>query len=233
MKHISCFIFSYEITKGMKSYGPLGLLKNTQNSKELVLCQVDSLNKIFYKPNINIVSGFGSEKLYKKISKHIGKIYNDKFETSNHGYAIKLILSNFDSHKYEGLFLLDHGVLLKDIGSCAVPCFKNSWVLTRKTKKQDLKGKYMGSVLDSDGHLDYIFYDIGNLAWCNAVYLCKDDIIRLKNSIDIFYDNMFLFEIINKSIASNIVKYENFVISNDSFMMISGIKDKNKIKENI
>lgn len=231
MKNIACFICSYEITKGMKSYGPLGLLKNTKNSKELVLCQIDSLNHLFHKPNINIISGFGTEKLCKKISKNIGRIYNDRFETANHGYVLKLILSNFDENKHDGLFLLDHGVLFKDVNRMPESSFKNSWVMSRKIKKQDLKTKYIGSVTDSLGQIDYLFYDIASLAWCGAIYLSKKDVISLKKSIDLFYDNMFLFEVINKSITANIVKYDNFVISNDSFIMITGIKDRNKIKE--
>lgn len=233
MKNVQCFILSYEITKGMKSYGPLGLLKHSDNSKELILYQIECLNKIFIKPSINIVSGFGNEKLYKKLHKNIGRLYNDKFETANHGYAIKLILSNFDYNKYDGLFVMDHGVLLKGLGNAPLPSLKSSWVFNRKTKKHDTKNKYIGSVMDSDGLLDYIFYDIGPLAWCNSVYLCKKDIIKLKSSIDTFYDNMFLFEIINKSISSNTIKYHSFVMPNDSFIMISGIKDKNKIKETI
>lgn len=231
MKNISCFILSYEITKGMKSYGPIGLLRYTQNSKELILCQIECLNQMFNRPNINVVSGFGSDRLCKKISKNITEIYNDKFDTANHGYALKLILSNFDHNKYDGLFIMDHGVLFKGVNRASVPAFKSSWVLNRKTKKQDSKSKYIGSVLDETGHLDYIFYDIGNLVWCNAVYLSKNDILRLKQSMNTIYDNMFLFEIINKSITSNVVKYDNFVISNDSFIMISGLKDKHKIEE--
>ena len=59
MNKIACFILSYEITKGMKSFGPLGLLKANSSSKELILCQIDSLNKLFDNPEIYVVSGFG------------------------------------------------------------------------------------------------------------------------------------------------------------------------------
>ncbi len=233
MKNIQCFILSYEITKGMKSYGPLGLLKNNDHSKELILHQIECVNRVFSKPSITIVSGFGTEKLYKKLSKNIGKIYNDKFENANHGYAIKLILANFDSNKYDGLFIMDHGVVLKDVENLPCPPFKNSWILNRKTKKHDTKNKYIGSVMDAQDQLDYIFYDVGSLAWCNSVYLCKKDVEKLKASTNTFYDNMFLFEVINKSVSSNMIKYHNFVIPNDSFIMITGIKDKYKIKEKI
>jgi hypothetical protein len=231
MINIECFILSYEITKGMKSYGPIGLLKATNSSKELILCQIECLNKIFHKPSINIISGFGNEKLYKKLSKNIGKIYNDKFETANHGYAMQLILSNFDETKYDGLFIMDHGVLLKDVEIAPASSFKSSWVLNRKIKKNDVKNKYIGSVIDSDGAVDYIFYDVGPFAWCNVVYLSKNDIVQFKKNINLFYENMFLFEIINKSVSSKIVKYKNIVIPNDSFITITGLKDKNKIKE--
>lgn len=231
MINIQCCILSYEITKGMKSYGPIGLLKSTNVSKELILYQIESLNKIFHKPSISIISGFGTEKLCKKLSKNIARIYNDKFETANHGYAIRLMLSNFDEKKYDGLFVMDHGILLKDIEIAPASVFKNSWVLNRKIKKNDIKNKYVGSVIDSEDMIDYIFYDVGSFAWCNTVYLCKNDIIKLKKDINLFYENMFLFEIINKSISSKIVKYKNIVIPNDSFITITGLKDKHKIKE--
>jgi hypothetical protein len=142
-------------------------------------------------------------------------------------------LSNFDENKYEGLFLTDHGVLLKGSQSYSPPSFKRSWVLNRKTKKNDIKNKYTGSIINDNGKLDYIFYDVGNLAWCNSVYLSKSDVAKIKQSLDIFYDNMFLFEIINKSISANIVKYDSFVVPSDEIIMITGIKDKHKIKETL
>ena len=43
MKPVACCILSYEITKGMKSFGPIGLLKSSQNAKELILHQINNI----------------------------------------------------------------------------------------------------------------------------------------------------------------------------------------------
>jgi hypothetical protein len=53
----------------------------------------------------------------------------------------------------------------------------------------------------------------------------------MKKNIDQYYDNMFLFEIINKSIMTKDVFYKPINIAYNEAITITGIKDKNKIKE--
>lgn len=226
---VACFILSYEITKGMKSFGPLGLLKANSSSKELILCQIDSLNQLFSNPDIYIVSGFGSDKIYKKIPSAIKRIFNTEHETKNHGYAFRLLLSKIKDLQYSGCFIMNGGILLGNINKNQKFPQNSSWILSKKNKKSSLvKTKFMGPIMNDKGKLDYIFYDIGEHSWCDTVYLCRKDLLKL--SVDSFCDNMFLFEIINKSIANNNIEYDQVVVPNDSVIMITGIKDKHKIK---
>jgi hypothetical protein len=228
MNKIACFILSYEITKGMKSFGPLGLLKANSSSKELILCQIDSLNKLFDNPDIYVVSGFGSDKMNKKIPGSIHKILNIAHETKNHGYAMRLLLSKIKDSQYSGCFVMNGSILLGNINKNRALPKNSSWILSRKNKKSLTKTKFMGPIMNDKGKLDYIFYDVGEYNWCDTVYFCRDDLLKL--SVDAFYDNMFLFEVINKSIVHNSIEYDQVVVPNDSVIMITGIKDKHKIK---
>jgi hypothetical protein len=227
---IASYILSYEITKGMKSFGPIGLLKPNNNAKELVLHQIDNVVKFMGdRTDISIIAGFGHEKLQKKIPSHINIILNNYFLTTNQGYAFKLIIDNYDHKKYDGLFITSIDTMIR--------CKKNkilntdqSWIVSQKIKKNQPKHKFLGSVSNANGNIEYIFYDIGTHIWSGMVYLCNKDLTTIANNIDTYYDNMFLFEIINKSIGHNIC-YKELALNHDELIHITGLKDKNKIKE--
>jgi hypothetical protein len=216
----------------MKSFGPIGLLKPNASAKELILCQIDSLYRIFDNPDIFIISGFGSDKLDKKLPAKINTILNAEYENKNHGYALKLILSKIDISKYSGCFIINSGTLIKSSNAKNGGFPDNrSWVLSHKNKRNTSQKKYMGSVTSENGVIDYIFYDIGDHVWCDSFYLCRKDVIKLKLSINSFYDNMFLFEIINRSIANHQIQFSQVVVPPESISIITGMKDKHKIKE--
>ncbi|MEX0597212.1 MAG: hypothetical protein WD512_11990, partial [Candidatus Paceibacterota bacterium] len=94
MKKLACFILSYEITRGMKSVGPKGLLKSKQ-SKELINCQIANIRDKSI--DTYVILGFGLDKIKKRIEyPNIHIIKNDLYESTNHGYAFELILNNFN-----------------------------------------------------------------------------------------------------------------------------------------
>jgi hypothetical protein len=228
--NIACFILSYEITKGMKSWGPIGLLKSCNNGKELVLCQIDSLRHMFDNPNITIVSGFGHEKLDKKLPSDVNILVNNEFETKNQGYIVKLILSQYKLNDFAGIFIMTHNTLLKRFDLNGELPFNKSWVLVKPIKKTREKSKFMGFTTKKTGEIEHIYYDIGQHMWCDNFYMCNKDIGLIKPNIEQYYDNMFLFEVINKSIANNI-NYDKILIPSDGHSTITGMKDKHKIKE--
>jgi len=230
MSRIACFILSYEITKGMKSFGPIGLLKSGGFNRELILCQIHNLKTLFPKTDISIISGFGGDKLHKKIPSDIKTITNNEFDTKNQGYALKLILDSYDLDRYDGIFIINSGTLIRNFSPHKNLSTKKSWILSKPIRKSQQHIKFLGARTDNKGQVDYIFYDIGDYAWCDSVYICNHDIGLIKNNITSYYDNMFLFEAINKSITND-AKYEQIIVNNDSITNIIGMKDKHKIKD--
>lgn len=228
MKPVACCILSYEITKGMKSFGPMGLLKSSQNSKELILHQINNIKNIFNKYDTYVMSGFLSDKLNKKLPPNIKKIFNPEYDTKNHGYAFKLLLSSINVEDYSGLFIIHNDTLIKYKNN-KLP-LNHSWIINRKYKNIN-NNKRLGSITNSVGLVDYIFYDIGETEWCNAAFITSSDIAVMQKNINKYYDNMFLFEIINKSITVDHIPYKPINIAYNESITITGIKDKNKIKE--
>lgn len=219
MKKISVGIFSYSITKGMKSYGPKGLLHN--KSKELINCQVDSLSKLT--KNLYIVTGFGSEKLIKKIDAKYVQLYNSKYETANEGHALKLLLSE---PSIQNILIVGDGIILGIDG--IEP--KESQLLC--TKRNKTNGDFnLGCIIDSStGYLEHIFYDIGEYAWCESLFLAKKELdIISKYLRQTNIENMFLFEIINESIKYG-ASYKLKKIPSKQVKKIQSIKDNKKVK---
>lgn len=226
---IASYILSYEITKGMKSFGPIGLLKSNNNPKELVLHQIDTIYKLFRDTDISIITGFGHDKIQKKIPKDVKVILNENFLISNQGYAFKLIIGSYNFNNYDGIFITPIETIIK-CNKTKIPSLDKSWIISQKNKKHKDNAKFLGSVTNHSDEIEYIFYDVGDRCWSGSVYICNNDLLRIANNIDGYYDNMFLFEIINKSISQN-VGYSELLLTNNELVHINGLKDKNKIKE--
>ena len=113
---IACCIFAYEITKGLKSVGPLGLKKRNSRSKPFLLEQIESIKKQFGAVDFYIITGFESKKIENLLpnKKYIKTIYNDKYDTKNHGLAIKLFLDRIEHNtdKYSGYLILEQNSLV-------------------------------------------------------------------------------------------------------------------------
>jgi len=229
---IACCILSYNITKGMKSLGPIGLLKKNTKSKELILQQIEDLKQIFRSIDIYVISGFGNEKLQKTIEKkrNVYNIINKKYAEKNQSYAIKLFLNAIKDSidHYSGVFFIDSNIIIKHLASKK----KNqSWlVMSKKNKLQDKE--QIGVNLDRDtGHVRYLFYNIGEHSWCQSLYLKQTHLKYLIEMSEKFHDNMFLFEIINKMIEQYQIEiYVNHLQKTKDYIYISGPKDKSKIK---
>ena len=226
---IACCIFSYNMTKGMKSVGPIGSLKKNNKTETLILQQIKYVRNIFKNVDIYIVTGFGANKLSKDIPKktYIHYIDNDQYENKNYGYALNLFLKHIASKldSYDGVFFLDSNIIIK---SLTYKKIKQSWVVLRNTSKKN-KSEYLGVKFDAD-NLQYLFYNIGNKAWCKSFYLTKQDLYSIIETHS-FHDNMFIFEILNKIIEDTDIKIQSYDIhAKNDCVEILGLKDKNKIK---
>jgi hypothetical protein len=230
MKNIICCIFAYEITKGMKSYGPIGLLKAKKQSKELIYHTVSSLKETIGYKNLYILLGFESEKLKKKIEEYkinTSIITNNTYSTTNHGYAFKLVMKSIieENLDIDGILFVNSNMLIKKIPKYPI---NQSWVLIEK-KSKNKKNTIGCSIIDNK--LNYLFYNIGDYDWTEIVYITKKDIQTMITNINMYYDNMFIFEILNTAIEKQNVNFSTLCLdkSND-LIKINGMKDKYKIK---
>jgi hypothetical protein len=223
--NIASCIFSYEITKGMKSFGPKGLLKS-KKSKELINCQISTVSDIGQKTYI--IVGFGSDKLIKKLpqSESVQVIKNENYKISNEGYALKLLFNNFDHDKSDGLLIISNGLL---VNFPSVKFDQSKIFFTTKNDKHDFN---LGCVFDQNSNiLENIFYNINDNVWCECIFISNSEINIIKQymkTIDI--QNMFLFEIINNSIRYG-AQYTGEFISPHRILKIQSAKDSSKIKE--
>jgi len=228
----ACCIMSYGITKGMKSFGPIGSLKKNQKSKELIIQQIENIRKIFGTIDIYIIVGFGDEKIKKVLAskKNIKFIKNDRYGTCNYGYAVKLFLNHIKNSidKYHGVFFIDNNILIKQLHNKR----KNeSWLVVYEGKKNQTKEKDFLGINTHDKNLKYLFYNMGKTSWCKSFYLTRHDLNVMIAYMNEYYDHMFLFEILNKSIEKLNIRIKiNNIKSHKDYIEINGIKDKNKIK---
>lgn len=228
MKILSC-LFSYEITKGMKSRGPIGLLKKNNDEQELILKQIAYLDKIFKHQDIYVMTGFGAEKIQKKLPKHVTPIINSHFNNFNQVYALKLLINSLPrlAVDYDGLFIMNSDILLKALPKIN---YEESWIVTKHKHNKTSDDYLLGVGLDNARQLNTIFYNVGEALWCNAVYLCKKDLLSIIDNIHQYYDNMFLFELINKSIDTLKLTISSYMLpQNNDCVIIKGPKDKYKI----
>ena len=227
---IACCIFSYNITKGMKSIGPIGALKRTNKSNALINQQIIYLRNIFKNIDFYIIAGFANEKLSKELpdKRYIHVILNNEYETKNYGYALKLLIKRLENeiNKYDGVFFLDSNIIIRTLQQKRI---KKSWIVTKKKPTQKNKIDYLGASFNNS-NLDYLFYNIGENVWCKSFYLAKQDMMTLIDNQN-FHDNMFIFEILNQMIENNHVEiHSHHLKSKNDCVEISGLKDKNKIK---
>lgn len=227
---IACCIFSYSITKGMKSIGPIGILKRTNKSSALINQQISYLRDIFKNIDFYIVTGFGHERLAKELpdKKYIHLILNTYYETKNYGYAVKLLIERLENqiNKYDGVFFLDSNVIIRTLQQKKI---KKSWIVIKKKSPQKNKIDYLGTSFSNE-YLDYLFYNIGDNIWCKGFYLTQKDMVTLIQNQN-FHDNMFIFEILNKLVENNNIEiHAHKLKSKNDCVEISGLKDKNKIK---
>jgi CTP:phosphocholine cytidylyltransferase-like protein len=224
--NIKSCVLAYEIKKGMKSFGPIGLIKTSPNATELINKQIKVLSKILG-DKVYICTGFGAEKLLRKVhSQDVIDIYNSKFLEKNHGYAIKMLLQKIKLDDSPGLFILNGDVLPKKFEPQDLD---KSWVLAKKRNKKIKHQEPIGFTLkDNSNEISSMFYDIGDYVWNEAIYFCKKDWESLKNNIDDrYYDNMFMFEILNLAIQENIISLTFLKLNKNNDSVIIK-KEKNK-----
>lgn len=229
MKKLACFIFSYEITKGMKSVGPKALLKS-KKAKELINYQIDSVKD--KNIDIYIILGFGSEKVKRKIDhQKVSIIDNALYDSTNDGYALELILKNYDCDKYNGCMIVNSGILFnKDIKLDIINSVKYNQSKIYYFNHTDTNDSFQIGLTIIDSYVQHMFFNLSNNIWNEIIYLDNHSVNQYKKIYNPSMRNMFLFEFINKSIDQGII-YQPIKVKYSNVIKISSIKDANKIKE--
>lgn len=231
MKKIACFIFSYEITKGMKSIGPKALL-NSKKAKELINYQIDSIKD--KNIDIYVILGFGLDKIKKKIGhQKVSVIPNYLYESTNDGYALELMLQKFDASKYVGCIIINSGILFHQ-------CIKTDIMGALKNKNNKSKIYYFNhnkrtndfpvGLTIMNSLVQHMFFNLGDNIWNEIIYINNETMIKYKEIYNQSMRNMFLFEFINLSIDLGI-NYGPIKVKYNNVVKITGTKDANKIKE--
>lgn len=237
MNKIACYILSYDITKGMKSIGPKGLLKSTR-STELINCQIQNIKDLNI--DINIIVGFGAEKLKKRLCQledcNIKTINNNLYESTNHGYALELILNDYNHARYTGCIIINDGVLFSNklkkilLNTQTLDSPKIVYIQSESKNKKDTF--HVGCSMTEHNNVQHMFFDLTNNLWTEIVYFDSSTLSQIQTMYSTKMRNMFLFEILNKSIDLGI-EYSAIKVKSSDILKINGAKDSNKIKETI
>lgn len=222
---IEAIILVPEITKGMKSIGSKSLLK-IRKSKHIIDYQIEQISSISKKIKVNIATGFDNEKIKKILQDkypNINVIYNDKYEVTNYGRSLEILIKNF-SPQTNGLFIVCSGVLFKKNTIHHTTFKNNSKIFLLNKPKANFN---IGCATNANP--SYLFYDLPE-TWSECIYLNK-------NSIEILQEcannekisQMYIFEIINMLIAQDVL-FEKKYLSKGNFFKVNSIKDINRAK---
>lgn len=231
MKKIGICIFAFDITKGMKSYGSLCLLKRRLKDKELIFHSIGLAKQKFRYEDLCVVLGFEYEKIKKrlleeKLTSSAKIIYNEKYKEKNCSYAFKLYIKNMliNCQDLDGVLFLNSNLLIKNIPSYSS---KKSWILVNKEKTTN--NNNISCFIEND-KLNFMFYNLTDTIWKEIVYMTIPDLNTIAENIDIYHDNMFMFELINSISENQKIKFDVvFSKSKKDVIKISSVKDKNKI----
>lgn len=221
---IDAIIIVPEITKGMKSVGSKSLLK-LRKSKYIIDYQIEQILSISKKIRINIATGFDNEKIKRVLKKYkdVNICYNNKYEATNYGKSLEILIENLPKDS-KGLFILCSGILFKKQTIHHTNLKNNSKIFLLNKPKINFS---IGCNQNTED--DYLFYDLPE-TWSECVFLNKQAIEILQEQIgQQNISQMYIFEIINLLISKKI-HFDKKYLPKGKFFKVSTIKDIDKAK---
>lgn len=220
---INVTFFMTEITKGMKSIGPKYIYKH--KNKTLIEYQLSFLKKYKQNMKINLILGFGADRIKKTLEKHknsqIKFLYNDNYEDQESGGNFLIALNNFNPKKESGLLLINNGILANINWQRYLNKISNNTIFYVNDKCYNFD-------LGFDDNGDYIFYDLPN-TWVEVLYLNKETVEQLKHTdISEIHNNMFMFEIIN-ILKEKYCKIDTFKLPANKIFKFNSTKDTQQL----
>lgn len=202
---MNAILLCSEIPKGMKSYGPKGIIPIGKRKTPLIIKQIKALQKLCDK--VYVILGFDKHKILDAINiykiQNIEFIDNIHYNKTNDGGTLLDILNIVDEH--QDYFIISGGVLPPTL-KIKKPLENTLYYLLNPVLDAGMNG-FDISIVSQENKASYVFYDITQYAWTEMLYMTKETIIKLKDliSTNLLYDSMFLFEIINVAIDNGII----------------------------
>jgi hypothetical protein len=212
--------------KKIKSLGNKGLI-TLDNAYYLIDYQIRFARVLFNNPEIIVVAGFDSKRLKKYIDNHkdyqsIKYIDHIIDNTTNIGtslrYGMGLVTHN-------NCFIINSSfVFSTKIKSVVSKHFNDSGVLVTKTNG------HIGYTIDNE-YLLNCYYDLPhNLL--DGMFIHNKDLEIFKNICLNKIDNLYLFEIINRSIESKI-RFKPINITNKDVYTVDSIQNIEKMRNKL
>lgn len=215
---VDIIILGSKPIKGMKSKGPLsdvGILKNQtliENQIKNIKKKIN-INKIFY------VGGYRFADLLKH--QNINYINNSQYDIKNNGYSLKLALAQSNADRVLIIFnkvILSHNIF-------HFFNFNYSQIFI-----SDYIDYSVGSTLNNSSIIN-LFYNLDNKC-CGIYYITGHELkclkeICLRDNID----NVFIFEIINRTIDMGGNYRFNKVTNKNSIFIVNNNKTLEYIKK--
>lgn len=213
-----------EITKGLKSLGPKGLI-SVGKKQSVVEHQIRLLKLISKQINIHAVIGFEHEKVSQVLEKNkVNYIYNREYKNLNQGHSLKLYLDQI--LKVDKLLIINNGILLNaiEIIKKSVLDIRSQMFIIKKGKSDFDLGTLPGN------NPEYIFYNLPE-SWTECVYFGPEDIANLRHLMSIeSINNMYLFEILNIYMHNYPKSINKTYIAKKQAIKINSTRDINKAK---
>lgn len=200
-------LLHHELTKGMKSFGPKGLLKIKLHNKTDIIInhQLEQIAESLSKDScIVVVVGFDKDRLIKKLElfkKHKNILVVDNYEYKNYNQSYAMMLGLQQIRNNYPTIVMDSGVLLqKPLCLNEALLVNNNIVFTSQNTKEFDVGCTV-----HDSNIEYMFYDL-NPKWINIFSICPQykqiiENIASKNK------NSNIFEVINYSLKQCKTKF--------------------------
>jgi hypothetical protein len=190
----------YEITKGMKSFGPKALIPmgKKRNSNPLIVKQIKEIQKIYENTEhkIHVVLGFEHERVTKALKdcKTINTIIYERYHETNSAGAIVEVLKRIGK---EDCLFIENGIIAKykpkHLDQSCIPAINSN----------DHEAFPIG-ITHSQDKAEYLFYDL-EPKWPEVAMMHKSDfdhIMRVSETNQV--SQMFFFEYLNLLIESGI-----------------------------
>lgn len=194
---------SFQISKGIKSIGPKGLLPaNSYTKKPLIIQQIENVKSIFGKKKhkIHIIVGYQKEKVLKTLDKYtntktLNIIKHKSYEIYGEAKPVSELICSFEK---SNVLVVNEGVLFTNL---SIP--KKTSIYTLPKNKNNFE---IGSVIENN-KVNYLCYDIPNI-WAEITFIQKNDLLHVQNitkdKIQNKINPIFMFEYINYLIDTGI-----------------------------